>query len=53
MVDEPVIDPRKLRSDLKPGLAGFLIKACAPAKTDRFATAAEMRDALREIRAEM
>jgi serine/threonine protein kinase len=53
MVDEPVIDPRKLRPDLKPGLAEFLIKACAPAKADRFATAAEMRDALREIRAEM
>jgi serine/threonine protein kinase len=53
MVDEPVIDPRKLRPDLKPGLAEFLIKACAPAKADRFATAAEMRDALREIRDEM
>jgi serine/threonine protein kinase len=53
MVDEPVIDPRKLRPDLKSGLAEFLIKACGPAKADRFATAAEMRDALREIRVEM
>jgi hypothetical protein len=31
----------------------FLIKACAPAKADRFATALEVRDALRDIRAEM
>jgi len=53
MVDEPVIDPRKVRPDLRPGLAEFLVMACAPAKADRFATAAEMRDALREIRAEM
>jgi hypothetical protein len=53
MVDEPVIDPRKIRQDLRADLAEFLIKACAPVKADRFATAAEMRNALRKIRAEL
>ena len=53
MVDEPVIDPRKIRPDLTPDLAEFLIKACAPAKAERFPTAAEMRDALRLVRAEL
>jgi serine/threonine protein kinase len=53
MVDEPVIDPRKIRPDLRADLAEFLIKACAPGKAERFSTAAQMRDALRKIRAEM
>ena len=53
MVGEPVIDPRTIRSDLNPGLAGFLIKACAPASGDRFSTAADMRLALRNIRADL
>ena len=51
MVGQPVIDPRAIRPDLGPELAEFLIKACAPAKAERFATAAEMRHALRNIRA--
>jgi serine/threonine protein kinase len=51
MADEPVTDPRTIRSDLNPDLAGFLIKACAPASADRFSTAADMRLALRSIRA--
>ena len=50
-LDEPVIDPRTIRFDLDPDLAEFLIKACAPASADRFSTAAEMRLALRNIRA--
>jgi CheY-like chemotaxis protein len=53
MIDEPVIDPRTVRPDLNPGLAEFLIKACAPANADRFATAGEMLAALRLIRAEL
>ena len=53
MVGEPVIDPRIIRSDLNPGLAEFLIKACAPASGDRFSTAADMRLALRNIRADL
>src|SRR5580658_4697821 len=53
MVDVPVIDPRTIRSDLAPDLAEFLIKACAPASADRFATAADMRLALRTIRADL
>jgi len=53
MVDEPVIDPRKIRPDLRADLAEFLIKACASLKADRFSTAAEMRDALRKIRADL
>src|SRR5215469_6807285 len=51
VVEGPVIDPRTIRLDLGPDLAEFLIKACAPASGDRFATAAEMRLALRNIRA--
>ncbi len=53
MIDEPVIDPRTIRSDLSPDLAEFLIKACAPASVDRFSTAAEMQLALRDIRADL
>ena len=53
MIDVPVTDPRTIRHDLTPGLAGFLIKACAPASADRFAAAAEMRLALRNIRADL
>jgi hypothetical protein len=51
VVEGPVIDPRTIRLDLGPDLAEFLIKACAPVSGDRFATAAEMRLALRNIRA--
>ena len=51
MIDVPVADPRTIRSDLDPGLAQFLVKACAPASADRFATAAGMQAALRTIRA--
>ena len=50
---EPVIDPRTIRPDLHPDLAEFLIKACAPASADRFSTAADMRLALRNIRADL
>lgn len=53
MVDEPVIDPRKTRPDLRPNLAEFLIKACAPVKAERFSTAIEMQDALWKVRAEL
>ena len=53
MVDEPVIDPRMIRPDLNPDLAEFLIKACAPASAARFSTAADMRLALRNIRADL
>ena len=49
----PVTDPRTIRSDLNPDLADFLIKACAPANIDRFATAADMRLALRNVRADL
>ncbi|HJZ08709.1 MAG TPA: serine/threonine-protein kinase, partial [Trebonia sp.] len=50
VIDGPVTDPRTIRQDLGPDLAEFLIKACAPASRDRFATAAEMQLALRGIR---
>ena len=53
MVGEPVIDPRTIRADLHPELAGFLLKACAPTRADRFATAADMQLALRSIRADL
>jgi hypothetical protein len=51
MLGVPVTDPRTIRPDLNQDLARFLVKACAPASGDRFATAADMRLALREIRA--
>ena len=53
VVDVPVTDPRTIRLDLSPDLAGFLIKACASASVDRFCTAADMRLALRNIRADL
>jgi hypothetical protein len=52
-LDEPVTDPRAIRSDLNSDLARFLIKACAAANADRFSTAAEMLAALRSIRADL
>jgi hypothetical protein len=53
MIDVPVTDPRTIRSDLNPDLAGFLITACAPARADRFSTAADMQLALRNVRADL
>jgi hypothetical protein len=50
VLDGAVTDPRTIRSDLDPDLAQYLIKACAPASRDRFATAAEMQLALQDIR---
>lgn len=47
---ESVIDPRTLRSDLGPELAEFLLKACAPYRTQRFGTAREMHVALEPLR---
>ena len=43
-------DPRKVRSDLAPALAEFLLTACAPERENRFATAAAMRAELEDIR---
>lgn len=45
-----VIDPRTVRSDLDQDLGEFLVKACAPYRSDRFATAQEMKDALSALR---
>jgi serine/threonine protein kinase len=53
MIDEPVIDPGTIRSELNADLAEFLIKACASANADRFPTAVEMQLALRKIRADL
>ncbi len=50
MVGEEVRDPTQFRPDLNVELANFLIKACAPYRDDRFATAVEMRKALEEVR---
>jgi len=52
-VGQAVTDPRITRSDLDPALAEFLVKACAPARADRFPTAAAMQLALRKVRAEL
>jgi uncharacterized protein (TIGR02653 family) len=53
MVGEEVRDPRQLRPDLEGFLADFLVKACAPYRTDRFATAHEMHEALGQVRTTM
>lgn len=50
MVGEAVIDPRPIRPDLPAELAEFLMKACAPYRAERFATALEMKDGLATIR---
>jgi Protein kinase domain len=53
MIGQSVTDPRTVRPDLNAELAEFLIRACAPANADRFDTAAQMRAALRSIRADL
>ena len=53
MTSEVVIPPSSSRPDLDAELAAFLVKACAPDRANRFATASEMRDALRALRAEL
>jgi hypothetical protein len=53
VVYEPVIDPRTIRPDLNAELAQFLMKACAPAKPDRFSTAVEMQLALDKVRTDL
>jgi hypothetical protein len=50
VVDEQIIDPTTIRPDIDPSLAAFLRKACAPARAERFATAADMKAQLRGIR---
>jgi uncharacterized protein (TIGR02653 family) len=50
MVDEVVIDPGTIRSDLDSDLGEFLVKACAPYRSERFSTAQEMKNALNAIR---
>jgi protein tyrosine kinase len=53
IVGQPVVDPRTVRPDLGSELAAFLIRACAPASVDRFATATDMQLALRTIRTDL
>ena len=50
MIGESVIDPRAIRSDLESDLAEFLMKACAPYRSERFTTAQEMKSTLSAIR---
>jgi serine/threonine protein kinase len=53
VVYKPVIDPRTIRPDINAELALFLMKACAPAKPDRFPTAVEMQLALDKVRTDL
>jgi len=53
MVGEQVRDPRSIRPDLGGELTKFLVKACAPDRAERFATAHEMKEALEEVRRAM
>ncbi len=50
MAGEHAIDPRTIRADMDRELAEFLLKACAPYRSERFATAQEMKDALSTVR---
>lgn len=50
MASESVTDPRTIRSNIDQELATFLVKACAPYRNERFATAQQMKDALEAIR---
>lgn len=49
-VDTQPRDPRQFRPDLPEPLADFLTRACAPDRTARFRTAAEMKAALQTAR---
>ena len=53
MTNEEVIPPTRFRPDIDVELGAFLIKACAPDRASRFATAGEMRDVLRAVRAKL
>lgn len=53
VLDEAPIDPRRIRSDLNEGIAGFLVKACASEREERFQTAAEMQEALQTVRSDL
>jgi ATP-dependent Lon protease len=50
MIGAQVIDPLTVRADLPAEISDFLVRACAPYRSDRFATAHEMRAALAAIR---
>ncbi len=44
-------DPRQYRHDLNAGLAELLMRACAPDRSERFQTAADMKGELEDVRA--
>lgn len=50
LAGQSVIDPRIARADLRPELIEFLVKSCAPYRSERFATAQEMRAVLHAVR---
>lgn len=51
-LNKPAPDPRELSgfADLAPDMVNVVLKAVAPRRADRFASAIEFRDALREVR---
>ncbi|WP_134586203.1 methylation-associated defense system protein kinase MAD6, partial [Pseudomonas aeruginosa] len=51
-INKPAPDPRELSgfSDLAPELVSVVLKAIAPRRAERFASAADFRDALAEVR---
>ena len=53
MTGAEMIPPSRFRPDLDDELSAFLMKACVPDRISRFATAGEMRDALRAVRARL
>jgi uncharacterized protein (TIGR02653 family) len=49
-VDQDIINPKTIRADIDDELAEFLCRACASRRAERFTTATEMQNELREIR---
>jgi len=49
-IDADPVNPLDFRPDLSAGLSEFLMKACAPSRTTRFQSAAEMETALKAVR---
>jgi hypothetical protein len=52
-VDQAVRDPNEWRPELTDSVVTFLTKACAAHRDERFQTAAEMKNDLEQIRADL
>jgi uncharacterized protein (TIGR02653 family) len=53
VANEDIMDPKSIRPDLSDDLSEFLQRSCAPERSRRFNTAAEMKEALTTLRLSM